>query len=121
MNGVSLITVKSWNTTNLDRNGLAPLLLKVVAGQMPNRAIISGTIAQNEGFEPNKTYLCQYTEGEPSAEHGRQFRFTNLGEVSGLDVIKATKELGAAQVVDVTNVTTGEVAEEAPAEEGDMA
>ena len=121
MNGIAVITVKSWNAGNADKHGKLPMLLKVVAGKVPNRSIISGTIAEREGFVENNSYLCQYTESAESETYGRQFNFSNLGQISGMEIIKATAELGEAVVVDVaTNATPAATPVAEVKEEGEI-
>jgi hypothetical protein len=100
--GMAAVVVKAWNAGNADKNGNTPVLLKCVAGTMPNRAIISGTVAENEGLVENSTYLVSITEGDIDAEYGRQFNFTNLGELGMMDIISAQKELGKSVVFDAS-------------------
>lgn len=98
---ISAITVTSWNTEKLDKHDKSPVLLKCLAGKMPNKAVISGTIAERSNFELNKSYLVQITETETN-EYGRNFQFTNLGLLSALDILQVKKELGAATILEVT-------------------
>lgn len=102
-NEIALVTVTAWNSQNADKNGNYPVLLKAIAGKTVNRSILAGTLAMSEGFELNKTYLVQISEKEYSAQYGRQFSFTNLGEQKGLDIIRSVKELGSPQIIDVTS------------------
>lgn len=113
-NGMALVVVKSWNTDNVDKNGLSPVLLQCLAGTMPNRSIISGTIAQREGLYENSTYLVQITETETDDKYGRQFNFTNVGQASLLEIISAKRELGAVKVFDASEAIVEE-SEEVPA------
>ena len=84
-----------------DKNGLEPILLEVVAGRMPNRAVVAGTIAEREGFIPNSgCYLVSIDELEAN-EYGRQFRFKNLDTLKGVELMKTCKEFGKAISVDV--------------------
>ena len=85
-----------------DKNGKMPVILNVVAGQCPNKRIVAGTIAERNGFVVGKAYLFQATEGEPDAEHGRQFNFTAVKEASLMEVVEAGKLLGPAALLDAT-------------------
>lgn len=100
-NEIALVVATTFNNGNLDKNGLEPMLLKCIAGKSVNKSILSGTIAERSGFECNKSYLVSITEGEIDETYGRQFSFTNLGEMNGIDLIKASKELGKALIVNV--------------------
>ena len=92
MEGIALVVTSEWKKDNkIDINGNLPMLLACVAGVMPSRSIINGTVALNMGLDANKTYLIQYKEGESDAEYGRQFNFTNLGQVSVLEILSAKK------------------------------
>ena len=107
------VSVKQFNTDKTDKNGMAPVLLYVVAGKCPNKNIISGTVAEREGFELGKSYLVQVVEKDEDAVHGRQFSFTKIGELSTIDMIGIDAKLGAPQLV---NVTDGSDESEATAE-----
>ena len=103
MNGIALITAKTFTSANskADKNGLLPVLLKCTAGTMPNKSILSGSVALSEGFEAGKSYICQYTETEESEEYGREFTFSNCGVVTGLELVETAVKLGPAVIVDV--------------------
>ena len=100
-NEIALVVATPFNNGNVDKNGLEPMLLKCIAGKSVNRSILSGTIAEREGFESHKSYLVSITEREIDETYGRQFSFTNLGEMKGIDLIKASKELGKALIINV--------------------
>ena len=86
-----------------DKNGLQPILLEPIAGIMPSKRTISGTLAVNSGFEPNQIYLVQITEGK-SNEYGRNFNFANLGKLSPIELLQNRREFGAAKIVDVSGI-----------------
>lgn len=95
----------------VDKNGNMPIMLRPVAGKLPNRFVISGTIAANEGFEVGDSYLIDITEREPDAQYGRQFQFRKLMTISSpLELVKITKELGQAVIFDaaIVEVHAGE-------------
>lgn len=112
----------SATTYSLDKNGLLPMVFTPLAGAIPNKSMfVSGTVAQNEGLLPNKMYLIQVVEGNKSDLYGRQFRVSNLGEVSALDFATKNKDfvasLGVATVFTVeeevvkAKIPTGEPAD----------
>jgi len=122
MNGMFLATAKQFNRIDestgevkVDKNGRASVLLNVLAGKAPNRNIISGTIADREGFELGKSYLVSYNESETDEQYGRQFNFTKVGEASIMDVLAAKGQLGDAVIVNVDG--TSEESEETTSEE----
>lgn len=99
--GFALVSVNAYNQGNEDKNGKMPVFLNVLAGKAPNRVVLSGTVAENAGFEVGNTYLAQCRELEPDEEHGRQFSWNVIEKTEGaLNIIKARKELGNAQVFD---------------------
>lgn len=103
MNGSALVIASNFQGKNAksDKNGKTPVLLVSIAGRMPNRSVLAGTIAESSGFEPGKKYMVSYTEGEPNV-YGRQFSFTNEGEVSTVaDTLLLKKEYGEPQIVQV--------------------
>lgn len=96
----------SATTYSLDKNGLLPIVFTPLAGKLPSKSMfVSGTIAEREGMLPNKMYLIQVVEGNKSDLYGRQFRVSNLGEVTALDFATKNKDfvasLGAASVFNV--------------------
>lgn len=114
----ALVKVNHFTSGSLDRNGKQPVILSIIAGKSPNRNVLSGTVAENAGFEVGKTYLASVREVEPN-EYGRQFVWEKLGEPSTLEIIEVSDKLGEPQVFDVGVKANSEmpVAEEAFAEE----
>lgn len=103
----------SATTYSLDKNGLLPIVFTPLAGKLPNKSMfVSGTIAEREGMLPNKMYLVQVVEGNKSDLYGRQFRVSNLGEVSAIDFATKNKDfvasLGVASVFTVEEESTSE-------------
>ena len=104
--GLALVNPVQFNTDVTDKNGKLPVMLRPVAGKLPNKFIIAGTIAQNEGFEIGKTYLVQIMEREADAIYGRQFTYQKLSEVSSpLEIVKMQKEIGEGIIFDATKTT----------------
>lgn len=99
-NGLIIASANNFSQGSADKNGNNPVLLNVVAGRCPNRNILAGTVAQNNEIEVGKTYLFQVRETEPSEEYGRQFSYQKLKEVTAMEIISATKDLGAAVIFD---------------------
>ena len=92
---IAVINVQEFNNGSSDVNGNLPVFLSPIAGTMPFKNLLNGTIASNSGFEINGTYMVSVDELEEDAEYGRQFRFTNLGKLSIMDIITAKRELGS--------------------------
>ena len=95
-----------------DKNGLYPVLLDVISGNCPSKRALAGTIAANLNITPGKTYLFEYVEGEPHEFHGRQFNFKVIKEMNALEIIQSSKELGKANVFEISKVES-KVTEEA--------
>jgi hypothetical protein len=74
----------------VDKNGLQPIVLDILAGKSPDRNIIPGTNAQRAGIEVNTTYILQIQETEPNETYGRQFDYKVLGKISTMDMIKGS-------------------------------
>ena len=91
-----------------DKNGLEAILLEPVAGRMPQKRVISGTIADRQLFENGKCYMVAIEQLPDDAQYGEQFRFNNLGLLSGLELMKTCKELGKGLVVKSTTETIEE-------------
>jgi len=101
-----IATAKNFTQGNVDKNGKAPVILNVLAGQCPNRTVISGTVAEREGLEVGKSYLIQVRETKTDTKHGRQFVFSKAGELSPMDILSAVTQLGNAEIFDITGATS---------------
>lgn len=89
-------------TTTPDKNGASAIMLQCIAGTIPNRNVLSGTVAQRSGFEVGKTYLANVREAGYDDVFGPDYTFTKVMELtSGLDVVKAAKELGDPKIIQV--------------------
>lgn len=90
-------------TTTPDKNGETPVMIQCIAGQMPNRNVLSGTVAMRAGFEVGKTYLVNVRETGYDDIFGPDFTFIKVMELNnGLDIVRAAKELGEPRVLFVT-------------------
>ena len=101
LNSMCICKVGNYSNGNPDKNGLDPIFLSLVAGTMPNRMVIAGTVAEREGLVVGTTVLAHFVERAPSEEYGRQFAVAKLSDLSGLEIIAASKELGKAIMVNV--------------------
>lgn len=99
------------NPAEEDVNHLMPVYLKVIAGKCPNTTILSGTVAQREGFIVGKAYLIQVTEREAS-EYGREFSYSLLGELSTMELLTVEASLGAPSIFEVRSKEEEESEEE---------
>lgn len=87
-------------TTTPDKNGETPIMLQCIAGQMPNRNVLSGTVARRAGFDVGKTYLVNVRETGYDDIFGPDYTFVKIMELTtGLDIVKAAKELGEPRIM----------------------
>lgn len=85
-----------------DKNGKLPVVLQPISGTSPRGLnVLSGTVAENSGFEPGKTYGVIATERPADEEYGRQFSFTKVGEVSAIEAM--SQPLGAVKLLIAPN------------------
>lgn len=96
-----IVSVNYFTNGSLDRNGKQPIILNVVSGKFPNRTVLSGTIAESNGFEVGKTYLASVKETE-SNEFGRQFIWQKLKEVDAMEIVTTSTHLGNAEMFDAS-------------------
>jgi hypothetical protein len=96
--GMIAVTAKVLVGKTADKNGHMPVLLNVLAGTCPDKRVISGTVAKQEGFEIGKRYLVAVEETEADATYGRQFNFTNAGELTMGELLESVKTLGKPTV-----------------------
>lgn len=93
-------TLKSGHIVKEDKNGNAPFILTVLAGKAPNRNIIAGTVGNSLGLEPKKTYALQVREVDAN-DHGRQFVYEGVQELTVMERIQGVSMLGNAKIVNV--------------------
>lgn len=87
-------------TITPDKNGNFPVMLQLIAGKMPNRNVLSGTVAERIGIEVGRTYLMRVREQGEDKLFGRDFTFIKLKELeTGKDIIEASKELSEPQII----------------------
>lgn len=81
-----------------DKNGNLPMIGTVRAGKARG-TIINGSVFETQGYKANKAYLCQNTPF--TAGDGTVYQNTEIiQELSLVDMISASKELGAPQLVE---------------------
>lgn len=98
----ALVQVALFGQGTSDKNGKMPIILIPFAGRIPNRNVLSGTVAENSGFEVGKTYLVSYRRLEDDATYGVRYQFTNFGVVeSTLEKVRVGKELGGGSIFNV--------------------
>ena len=86
-----------------DKNGIENVFLTVVAGKIPNQAIVvSGTVAEKAGLTIGSTKLVMVNERDEDPVYGRQFSHTVLGDVAPSEILGLRRELGNPVVVDTT-------------------
>lgn len=89
-------------TSTPDKNGENPVMLQCIAGRMPNRNVMSGTVAKRTGIEIGKTYLMNVREQGIDQQFGQDFTFVKIKELlNGTDIIQASKELGEAIILEI--------------------
>ncbi len=100
---LAIVKVAAFNKEgkSQDKNGKQNVILLPIAGKIPSKNVLAGTVAEGEGFEIGKTYLASVRELEPSAEFGRQFQWTKAGSFDSLlDLVKTSKEFGEGSTFD---------------------
>ena len=101
--GLAIVAVSTFQgkEAQADTKGLMPMYLTPVAGTIPNRNVLSGTVAKNSGFEEGKSYLAKFVKLEDDPVYGVQFGWTKVSEVSNpLEIIAAEAQLGAGNIYD---------------------
>ena len=93
--------LKSEKATS-DKNGLMPVILIGIAGEIPSRTVISGTYASNMNLEAGNVYLFQAEELEEDVMYGRQFIFRTISkELSAIETLQASNYVGRLRIIDV--------------------
>lgn len=93
--------LKSEKATS-DKNGLMPVILIGIAGEIPSRTVISGTYASNMNLEAGSVYLFQGEELEEDPMFGRQFSFRTISkELSAIETLQASSYVGKLRIIDV--------------------
>ena len=110
--GLAIVAVSSFQGENsgADVNGLMPVYLNPICGNIPDRNVLAGTVARNSGFEEGKSYLAKWTRLEDDPEYGAQYGWTKVNEITDpLAIINAEAQLGAGRVFKVASVAESTV------------
>jgi hypothetical protein len=98
-----VVTVTPFSgTTTKDKNGNDSVMLQCIAGRMPNRNVLSGTVADRAGLKVDRTYLVQCREIGYDKEFGKQFNFIKIKELTtGKDITETCSMLGDPEIVNI--------------------
>ena len=110
--GLAIVAVSKFQGENAkeDSNQLMPMYLNPICGNIPDRNVLSGTVARNSGFEEGKSYLAKWTRLEDDAEYGVQYGWTKVNEITDpLAIINAEAQLGAGRVFKVSSIVESTV------------
>lgn len=102
LNEMIIITVTKFSGTDTpDKNGEEAVMLQCIAGTMPNRNVMSGTVAKRGGFEVGKSYLVNVREAGIDDTFGQDFDFVKVKEVDALEAIKGRQLLGEPKILTI--------------------
>ncbi len=94
---------------NPDKNGLKPVILVPLAGKIPAKFVLSGTVAKNNGFQTGKTYLTQWVAGEVDEQYGQTYNYKCLAEIGDpIQLVDLMHRLGDAEVLKTKEVAVTE-------------
>lgn len=101
LNEMIVVAVTPFSGTSTpDKNSKYPVMLQCIAGTMPNRNVLSGTVAEKLGIEIGKSYLMQVRETGYDKQFGRDFTFVKIRELeTAADVVVTSKDLGKPNVI----------------------
>lgn len=88
-------------TDSTDKNGENPVMLQLLAGTMPNRNVLSGTVARRIGIEIGKSYLMNVREAGEDLDFGKDYTFTLIKEIDAIEAIRAKQLLGEPKIFTV--------------------
>ena len=98
--------LKSKHATE-DKNGLMPVILLGIAGEMPSKSVLNGTVAENMDLSIGGVYLFNAKEQDSDPEYGRSFTFMRLSYALGaIELLQASDFVGALKIVDVESQET---------------
>ncbi len=102
-NEIILVSVTPFSgTLDADKNGLDPIMLQLIAGKMPNRNTLSGTVAQRLGIKIGETYLMNVRENGEDIEFGRDFTFIKVKHLTEAeDIVRTANNLSSPQIVTI--------------------
>ena len=99
-NEMIVVAVTPFSGTDTpDKNGSDPVMLQLIAGKMPNRNVLSGTVAARAGIQVGKSYLMNVRENGFDKLFGPDFTFIKIMELTTAeDLVRASKELGKPEI-----------------------
>lgn len=103
--GMAAVIVEDYTYGTKNVNGVMPLIMTPLAGRLPNRNVIDGTVAEVIGIEAGKTYVVKTIEGKETKEWGRTFTFKVIKEIDAIDAVDYELKIGIGQLVDVPKGT----------------
>jgi hypothetical protein len=114
-NGLAIVTVAVMELSAKikgDRHGVLPIILTPIAGKIPSRRVINGTVANRAKVLDGALYMVSFTEQEFNSELnpktgkliGRQWNYVFGARVSALDAVQSYAALGAGVVINVEPV-----------------
>ena len=100
-NEIILVSVTPFSgSTDTDKNGLESVMLQLIAGKMPNRNVLSGTVAHRLGIKVGETYLMNVREQGEDIEFGQDFTFIKVKHLTEAeDIVRTSKELSPPVIV----------------------
>jgi len=99
MENLCITKAETFVKGNPDKNGLMPVILIPLAGKIPAKFVLSGTVARNAGFQIGKTYLTQWVAGEVDKQYGRTYNYRCLSEIDPIQILELMQKLGPAEVL----------------------
>lgn len=86
-----------------DYQGNYPIIIDPLAGSIPSKRVLNGTIASQIGFTQDTVHVVKWQEVDPDPDYGRQFEIKKLFDISNdTDRIEKWEErLGNYKVVSV--------------------
>lgn len=113
--GLAIVAVSTFQgkEAQADSRGLMPVYLTPVCGNVPNRNVLTGTVANNSGLQEGKSYLVKWTRLEDDPTYGPQYSWTKVNEITNpMDIIDAEARLGAGNIFDITTTSSTVAAEQ---------
>lgn len=102
LNEKIVVRVTPYSGSNsTDKNNKESVMLQCIAGKMPNRNVLAGTVAERAGFEVGKTYLAQVREAGFDVDFGRDFTFLMIEELHGVDIMDVCDRIGAPEIITI--------------------
>ena len=103
LNEIILVSVTPFSgTTDTDKNGLDAVMLQLIAGKMPNRNTLSGTVAQRLGIKIGETYLMNVREAGDDVEFGKDFTWVKLKHLTeASDIVETAHKLSPPIMINI--------------------